>query len=236
MFAGKQTALRKVLLTCEHGGNEIPAVYKKYFKNAGKVLSSHRGYDPGCLDLFNHLVYLGDFHFFSLESRLLIELNRSLHHKQLFSEFTNELSKSEKSDLIDTYYLPYRLKAEDKIKDQLKKNRRVNHFSIHSFTPVLNGKKRNMDIGLLYDPSRKNELDLCRNIKQNLKKVNPDLVVRMNTPYKGTSDGFTTYLRSVYRKGYTGIEIEVNQKFVSRNKMPVWLKQNISMALEQSLT
>lgn len=235
MFAGKQTALKKVLLTCEHGGNEIPAVYKKYFKNAGKVLSSHRGYDPGCLDLFNHLVNLSDFHFFSLESRLLIELNRSLHHKQLFSEFTRELSKTEKSDLIGIYYLPYRLKAVLKIKEQLIKKCRVNHFSIHTFTPVLNGKTRNMDIGLLYDPSKKNELDLCRNIRFHLKKINPDLIVRMNSPYKGTSDGFTTYLRSVYRKGYTGIEIEVNQKFVSRNKMPLWLKQNISKALEQSL-
>ncbi len=75
----------KFLLTCEHGGNEIPEEYQKYFINAGKVLNSHRGYDPGAMDLFIFLRDLADYSFYSTTSRLLIELNRSFHHPAVFS-------------------------------------------------------------------------------------------------------------------------------------------------------
>jgi hypothetical protein len=38
--------------------------------------------------------------------------------------------------------------------------------------------------------------------------------VKMNQPYKGTDDGFTTYLRKKFDpEHYAGIELEVNQKY-----------------------
>jgi len=41
----------RFLITCEHGGNRIPARYRPLFACHGALLASHRGYDPGALAL-----------------------------------------------------------------------------------------------------------------------------------------------------------------------------------------
>ncbi len=37
------------IVTCEHGGNQVPLSYRPWFasKHAGRLLGSHRGFDPG---------------------------------------------------------------------------------------------------------------------------------------------------------------------------------------------
>ena len=93
--------------------------------------------------------------------------------------------------------------------------RRVIHISAHSFVPVLNGSTRNADIGLLYDPARAAERALCARWSQSLAARASRLRVRRNYPYRGYADGLTTHLRRRYgRRGYLGVEIEVNQKLV----------------------
>ena len=87
------------------------------------------------------------------------------------------------------------------------------HLGIHSFTPVLNGKPRNTDIGILYDPARPLERKYAQVIKDEIKRLHPHMKVRFNYPYKGTSDGLTTSLRKKFGPHYVGIEIEINQKF-----------------------
>ena len=39
----------RLLITCEHGGNRIPARYRPLFRRHRAALESHRGYDPGAL-------------------------------------------------------------------------------------------------------------------------------------------------------------------------------------------
>ena len=38
-----------VLLTCEHGGNDVPYEYQHLFEDARHVLETHRGWDIGIL-------------------------------------------------------------------------------------------------------------------------------------------------------------------------------------------
>ena len=220
----------RIVLTCEHGGNDIPETYKKLFPN-DDLLKTHRGYDIGALDLFQYLNPLSDVSFYSKTSRLFVELNRSLHHKALFSELTKNLSKIEKYNIIQDYYLPYRLRVEDKINDYVNRGEKVLHLSIHSFTPQFNNKTRNCDIGLLYDPQQKKEQEFCKNLKSLLLQHNPNLNVRLNYPYLGKADGFTTFLRKQFPKNYIGIEIEVNQKFATNNIIEIDLKEDIYKAI-----
>jgi predicted N-formylglutamate amidohydrolase len=145
-------------------------------------------------------------------SRLVIELNRSLHHKGLFSRFSQALSEAEKTKLIQQDYLPYRNKVQQKIATLIQAGHTVLHLSVHSFTPELDGEKRNADIGLLYDPSRALEKPFCQIWKQVLNQLMPDWTVRLNYPYLGKADGFTTYLRKQFaEEKYLGIELETNQ-------------------------
>ncbi|MEP6261860.1 MAG: N-formylglutamate amidohydrolase [Gillisia sp.] len=224
----------KLVLTCEHAGNEIPGKYLSLFEANLDVLHTHRGFDPGAYDLFKKLSPLADFKASHLESRLLIEVNRSLHHSSLFSSFTGKLPNSEKNTLIEEYYLLYRKRVEDAIGRYVTQGEEVLHFSIHSFTPRLDGITRNADIGLLYDPARPGEKHFCKVFKKNLKILNPKLKVRFNYPYLGTADGFTTYLRKKFPNRYSGVELEVNQKFVAENKMQPGLKNIILEALQKS--
>ena len=86
----------------------------------------------------------------------------------------------------------------------------VVHVGVHSFTPVLNGVRRNADIGLLFDPRRAMESAFCRSWKTAIEALDPTLRVRLNYPYRGTSDGLTTALRRTHDGGaYLGVEIEL---------------------------
>ncbi len=223
----------KFLLTCEHSGNHIPQNFKTCFKNRESVLNTHRGFDIGALDMFRTLQPLADYSNYSETSRLLIELNRSLHHPNLFSEFTKTLPKSEKQRLINSYYLPYRNAVEQTIKHWIAKGETVLHLSVHSFTPILNGKERQCDIGLLYDSRRIEEKILCAQLKKELLLQNPKLNVRFNYPYLGKADGFTTYLRKKFSKNYLGIELEMNQKYAVDNQFPEKLKEKLFLVLKQ---
>ena len=222
----------KLVLTCEHAGNHIPDKYKYLFNNNLDVLKTHRGYDPGAFDLFLHLKELAYYQKSQLESRLLIEVNRSLNHPALFSEFTRNLSEENKHQLINEYYQPYRTDVEKAISDLIASGEEVLHLSIHSFTPVLEGKVRNADMGLLYDPSSEKEKKFCKELKRKLLEMEGSYKIRSNYPYRGAADGFTTSLRKIFPQKYSGIEIEVNQKYSVENKMNRSLKSIILSSLQ----
>jgi predicted N-formylglutamate amidohydrolase len=225
----------KLVLSCEHGGNKIPTKYQYLFKNNKAVLNSHRGFDLGALDLFNVLKPLSNASFFSEESRLLIELNRSLSHKNLFSEFSTILPLKEKTSLIKNYKI-YRNVVETSIKTFVDKNESVLHIAVHSFTPILNSIERNCDIGFLYDSRKELEKDFSCLFKKEILVLNKSLNVRYNYPYLGKADGFTTYLRKQFPNNYIGIEIEVNQNFSKENKMKLFLNEIIYNALNKIIS
>ena len=223
----------KLILTCEHAFNTIPQEYQDLFINAEEILESHRGYDPGALDLFNELKDLADFSFYHETGRLLVEVNRSKGHSNLFSAFTKNLSGKQKNEILTQYYFPYRDSVEKQISSIIEKGEKVLHFSVHTFTPKLDEEIRNTDIGLLYDPSRSEEKEFSKKFKQNIKNQNPELKIRFNYPYLGKADGFTTYLRKKFHENYLGIELEVNQKFVPQNKMEYRIKNAVFIALKE---
>ncbi|MDT0641766.1 N-formylglutamate amidohydrolase [Zunongwangia sp. F363] len=227
--------MMKLVLTCEHAFNTIPGEYLKYFSGAAAVLNSHRGYDPGAYDLFKKLSDLSDFAIYQKSGRLLVEVNRSLDHPQLYSEYTAGLNKVEKELLLSNYYFLYRNTIEDKIDEFIEEKEKVFHLSIHTFTPELEGEIRNADIGILFDPERAEEKQVTENLKEKLEEENSQYVIRYNYPYLGTSDGFTTWLRQKFPEHYCGIELEINQKFVEENKMDEKIKQLVFTSVEECL-
>ncbi|MDN3594124.1 N-formylglutamate amidohydrolase [Zunongwangia endophytica] len=224
----------KLILTCEHATNALPQEFSYLKNDQDPVWATHRAYDPGAFKLFQELEEIADFSFVYNFSRLLIEPNRSLHHPNLFSEYSKSLSNNEKSELINSYYLNYRNKVEKCISEFIKIGEDVIHISVHSFTPILNGVERKADIGLLYDPARGVEKDFAKIWKLNLSKE-LDLKVRFNYPYLGKADGFTTYLRNKFSTNYAGLELEVNQKFVAENEFSEVMMASITRSLKGSL-
>ena len=151
----------------------------------------------------------------STVSRLLVDLNRSIGHPKLFSETTRHLPPPVREEILAQYYRPYREQVERLVAQAVADGQRVIHISSHSFTPELNGKVRNADVGLLYDPARHGEVELCARWRATLTERAPSLRVRRNYPYAGKGDGLTAYLRRRFAPNtYIGIELEVNQQIV----------------------
>lgn len=147
-----------------------------------------------------------------------MDCNRSLHHPNVFSSYTRSLDDLSKDYLQETIYQPYRSGVEDAIRQRVDQGEFVLHLSIHSFTPILNGERRNAEIGFLYDPQRKSEVSVVKFMQHSLKKRAPHWRCRRNYPYRGTADGFTTYLRKQFTQScYAGIEIELNQGLWKRH-------------------
>lgn len=201
------------LISCEHGGNRIPSRYRPLFDGCAHLLNTHRGYDAGALRLARELAQALNAPLFAATvSRLLIDLNRSLLHPKLYSEATRPASEAVRREIWQRYYLPYRSKVESRIERAFSCAERVVHLSCHSFAPELDGKSRDADIGLLYDPARDEEAAFCRQLRELLLRRDGSLRVRMNYPYAGKSDGFTSALRRRHPpQRYLGIELEINQ-------------------------
>lgn len=201
------------LISCEHGGNRIPPEYQKLFAGAQPLLDSHRGYDIGILPLARNFARLLQAPLVASEiSRLLVDLNRSERNRNLFSEFTRGLPAGARRELLATYYHPYRGLVRQKLKKLIDSEGAVIHLSVHSFTPEMDGRVRPVDIGLLYDPARMAESEFCGLWCELLQAALPELRIRRNAPYRGTSDGLVTALRQEFPAGqYLGIEVEVNQ-------------------------
>ena len=234
MSAGKPNVqAMKLLLTCEHAFPDIPEKYGDLFISVPQVLETHEAFDPGAFDMFQKLKVLADFTHHQKIGRLLVESNRSLWHKSLFSRFSKELGENEKQEILETYYFPYRRKVEDKIRILIDQGNKVLHISVHSFTPVLNGKERNCDIGLLYDPGKKQEEEISAKWKKIIQKYSSGTKVRFNYPYLGKADGFTTSLRKNFPEEYMGIELEMNQKWVKDGKMDKSLRKIIFDSLSE---
>ena len=180
------------------------------------MLDSHRGYDAGALVMARALAKACVAPLVtSTISRLLVDLNRSLGHPQLYSAATRSAPARMRAQIIEQYYRPYRAQVERRVRQEVSRGRRVIHISSHSFTPELYGKVRNADVGLLYHPDRPGEAELCDRWKAALAESAPELRVRRNYPYAGKGDGLTSYLRQHFtHRAYIGIELEVNQGIV----------------------
>jgi predicted N-formylglutamate amidohydrolase len=208
-----------LLLSCEHGGNQVPPPWTGLFRGQEDLLASHRGYDIGIAPLARRLALelQAPLHLAPV-SRLLVELNRSLGHRELFSEFSRTLAPEELWTLLQQHYHPYRDAVIRDIEQALKQRRRVCHISLHSFTPQLHGQARNADIGLLYDPQRHGEKAFCRSWQKNIERKGEGWRVRRNYPYRGTADSFVTNLRRRFAgESYLGLELELNQFWPLQN-------------------
>jgi len=204
-----------LVVSCEHGGNRVPVAFADLFDGADALLATHRGWDPGALELARRIATRFDAPLHaSTTTRLLVDLNRSIGHRQLFSGITRGLAAPEREAILEGYYRPHRAVVEGAVDVHVAAGRQVVHVASHSFTPILDGIERDVDIGWLYDPRRPAEAAFAARWMHSFGRRAPGLRLRRNQPYRGRSDGLASLLRSRHADAaYAGIELEVNQRF-----------------------
>ena len=203
----------------------MPKEYAALFAEAADVLSTHRGYDLGALEVASRFGReLGIEPFVAKTTRLVVDLNRSPGNRNVFSAYTRSLPQERRAAALAAHYWPYRNAVEGAVADAVAAGERVIHVSTHSFTPELRGEVRNCDVGFLFDPARRGEVRFVAAWYAALREADPSLILRRNYPYRGVSDALVTHLRGRYgSRGYVGMELEINQKHVGGRRWPALL-------------
>ncbi|QEG41589.1 N-formylglutamate amidohydrolase [Roseimaritima ulvae] len=209
-----------LLITCENGGNKLPPFVIDAFRSAAAIrdLASPLGFDPGAKAAALDLAERTKAPMVSCPySRLAIDVNRSPHHRHLFSPHTKKLSPEIREALVRHVYEPYRRQVHAAIDKLLQSHAYVIHIAVRSFP--LQGKTgpRRTDVGLIYDPCREDEREFCLDWYEELYYEAPWIRVRRNYPVRGRHDSLVKSLRDTYSPHeYLGIEIHLNQAWAER--------------------
>lgn len=220
-----------LVLTCEHASCFVPLEYQNLGLSDGE-LQRHIGWDIGARTVVESLAHTLDAPAVcSGYSRLLIDCNRDLCDHDLIvpeSDGTSipknlKISERERKRRIERFYQPYHTAVDQLLAEQ--QGARPTVLSIHSFTPVLGQKKREFDIGILFDRYE----DLAQEIGQRL--LHCGYRVRYNEPYSGY-DGLIFSARSHGEKhGLVYIELEVNNSLIAQTDTAAEIGRQISTVL-----
>jgi predicted N-formylglutamate amidohydrolase len=232
---------RQVLVSCEHASNRLP----RGFDLDPALLELHIAWDPGALPIAERLSRrLGAPLWRGKYSRLVADLNRTVGNRMLMRKvsdghripFNYGVTDHEREDRIDRYYRPYREGVAEAVEGIIRREGRCVHIAVHTFTPVLAGRGRRNDIGLLHDPSWGIERDVCADLREHI-RATTDYVVWFNRPYSGTADGILPALRRAHSPGtYVGIELEINQKYAGDHVELRRIADVIAQGFERSRT
>lgn len=206
-------ASRVFLVTAEHASATLPSSLEGILREYLNSCDTHKVFDPGTQSIADELsTKLKCPMVAGKHSRLAIDLNRSIGNSSQFNQLVYDLGESEKLQLLNELYLPFRNETKEIIDKALADSKSVIHLSIHSFTKTFEGQKRNVDLGILFDDQRPLESKFSKDLMKLLKIVFPELSIRANEPYHGREDGHTTALRKRYSEDrYIGIELEFSQ-------------------------
>jgi len=210
-----------VLISCEHASNDIPQSYRG-LGLAPDARESHIAWDRGAREIARVCAErLGCAYHEGIHTRLLVDLNRAASNPAVIPRVAfgvtvpgnAGLTAAERAGRIRLYHEPYRAAVIRDIEAIVANQGTCCHFSIHTFTPTLEGVSRDADIGVLYDPKRWRERVLAVALTRMLHRTG--WKARRNYPYRGTNDGLTTHCRRRFAaRNYIGVEIEINQRIL----------------------
>ena len=217
-----------ILIIVDHASNTIPDKYEN-LKLTDSYLDSHIAYDVNIMNLAKNLskelnseIICGE------HSRLFIDLNRGKSDPTLIAAISDKkiikkninITNKDKKFRIKEIYDKYHLSINSLI---MKKKIRL-ILSLHSFTPIFKGKKRNVEIGILSNEDRRYSQKLINKIR------GKEYIVGDNEPYIGNLIDDTLYKHGLKNKLFhTLIEIRSDLIYSNQqiNKITFFLSKNI---------
>lgn len=209
-----------LVVSCEHASASWPEEAPPSGLDPS-VFETHAAWDPGARPVAVFVaeqaaapLFLGRF------TRLFVDLNRSPTSPEAVPArafgvdvpANAALSAEECAARVERFHAPYWNEVRAALQAGLQNAVRVLHLSVHSFVPVYGAKPRDLDLGLLFDPTRPLEQLIADRM---YRALSGSFVVRENEPYDGRADALTTALRlELTADRYAGVEIEINQRLL----------------------
>lgn len=228
------------VLVCEHASNHIPPEYDNLGISAN-LRDSHIAWDIGAVEVAQEMSTLLDSPLIVQDiSRLVIDCNRppmSDDATPVKSEIypvpgNANLSEDERRQRARRYYEPFCTMLSELLKERLVSGQLCALLTVHSFSPIYNGKRRDTDIGLIdHDDPRFADAVfslLCGG-------VTDGVTVHRNAPYS-QRDGVThTLLKHAKSRGLLHVMIEIRNNLISvaseQNAMAKYLVTAVQEAL-----
>lgn len=206
-----------MVLVADHAGRELPSEYGDLGLPASEF-ERHIAYDIGVEATTRALARaLNVPAVMARFSRLLIDPNRGEDDPTLIRQLYDgtivpanyPLGEDERERRLDRYYRPYQDAVGSLIASVAQETGEAPFvFSIHSFTPSMQGRPRPWHVGVLWDSDPRAVHPLLEMLAQD-----PSLVVGDNEPYDGALRGDTMFRHAIVN-GYAHALIEIRQDLI----------------------
>lgn len=208
---------RGIVLLCDHAGRDLPDEYGDLGLPPAEF-DRHIAYDIGAEQVTRKLAaMLGVPAVLANFSRLLIDPNRGEDDPTLIRQLYDgavisgnyPMSPEERERRLDGFYRPYH-DAVGSVVASVHHKTGIAPFilSVHSFTPVMQGRPRPWHAGVLWDMDHRAAWPLIEMLAED-----PALVVGDNEPYDGALRGDTMFRHAIVN-GFAHALIEIRQDLI----------------------
>lgn len=206
-----------LVLVADHAGRAVPDEYGGLGLPAAEF-DRHIAYDIGVEGVTRRLAELtGAPAVMAGFSRLLIDANRGEDDPTLIRQLYDgtivpanyPMSETERRRRLDRYYRPYHDAVGAMIASVAAASGAAPFvFSVHSFTPQMQGRTRPWHAGVLWDSDDRAVRPLIEMLS-----ADPDLVIGDNEPYDGALRGDTMYRHCIVN-GFAHALLEIRQDLI----------------------
>ncbi|WP_428686412.1 N-formylglutamate amidohydrolase [Roseibium sp.] len=202
-----------IVLVCEHASHHIPEAYSGLGLEADAA-RSHAAWDPGADGVAREMSRLLNAPLVrSNVSRLVYDCNRPPHSPTAICETSEiydvpgnrNLTPEARAHRVETVYRPFRAA----LRETLASRKQGVLVTVHSFTPVYHGRKREVELGILHDRDTRLADAMLAGATRHT-----DLVARRNEPY-APRDGVThTLAEHALPRGWPNVMLEIRNDLI----------------------
>lgn len=225
------------VLVCEHASNAMPAELDRLGLDA-EAQRSHIAWDLGARAVALDMAALLDAPMIAPKvSRLVFDCNRPTDSPSAIPKSSETYSIPGNHNLSEDdcharavrYYTPFHETVEMMLDSRAEDGHAIALLTVHSFTPVYHGQKREVELGILHDADARLAdalLDVCA--------ARGDFITQRNVPY-GPDDGVThTLAAHALPRGLPNVMIEIRNDLIAddaaQKAMARQLAEDISAA------
>jgi len=236
---GDPAALGPFVLTCEHASNRLPQKANGLpWQSSAKdreCLEDHWGYDLGAAELTRALqVQTGSCAVLSRFSRLVCDPNRDPAEPSFVVEeieghtlsFNRSVDAAARRRRRDDYAEPYHAAVRSALARRRAQGAAVHLCSVHSFTPIHQGTRRRMEVGVLFDAHETHARRLAEALAAE------GFATALNAPYSGYAGLIYAARRHGREAQVPYLEIEVRQDLLRGTAPLSQVAARIARALE----
>jgi predicted N-formylglutamate amidohydrolase len=212
---------RGIVLVADHAGRAVPDEYGDLGLPPSEF-ERHIAYDIGVENVTRRLAAALDAPAVMARfSRLLIDPNRGEEDPTMIRQLYDgtviaanyPMSPEERERRLELFYRPYHDAVGSLISSVVEETGAAPFvFSIHSFTPVMQGVRRPWHVGILWDSDPRAPVAMMEMLA-----ADKTLVVGDNEPYDGALRGDTMYRHAIVN-GYAHALVEIRQDLIGSDR------------------